>query len=65
MQEKLWDIDQLIKNYPALKKWGVRWRVRMRTIPIVKIGRRVYFDPVEIAKWVDRNKIHIQNGGEE
>jgi len=64
MSEKLWDIHQLIKNYPALKLWGVRWHIRRRTIPLVKISRRIFFDPEDISAWIEKQKIKpIQNDG--
>ena len=55
--ERLWDINQLLTNYPAFKHWGIRWKIRHRTIPLVRLGRRIYFDPVEIEKWIEMNKI--------
>ncbi len=57
MKEKLWDIDLLLENYPALKPWGVRHLIRTRRIPIVKLGRRIYFDPAEIDAWIEGNKV--------
>lgn len=65
MKEKLWDIDLLLKNYPALKPWGVRHLIRTRRIPIIKLGRRVYFDPAEIDAWINSQKIpagSVRNG---
>lgn len=56
-EEKLWDINRLTANYPVLKHWGVRWLIRTRQIPIIKIGRRVFFDPEDISAWIKRHKI--------
>ena len=56
-EEKLWDIHQLLERYPAFKHWGVRWLIRNRKIPLVRIGRRIYFDPNDIEAWKDSNKI--------
>ena len=61
MKEKLWDIDLLLKNYPALKPWGVRHLIRTRSIPIIKLRRRIYFDPAEIEAWIDSKKIPVRN----
>ena len=58
--EKLWDLHQLLENYPALKYHGVRWLVRNRRIPIVKIGKRVYFEPSSIQIWVNEHKVNAQ-----
>ena len=55
--EQLWDIHQLVENYPALKHHGVRWLIRNRKIPMVKIGKRIYFQPSAIFDWVESQKI--------
>ena len=60
MQDKLWDINMLLEHYPALKLWGVRSMIRYRTIPIVRLGRRIYFDPEEIDKWISDHKIEAK-----
>lgn len=57
MNEKLWDLNMLLENYPALKPWGVRHLIRLRRIPIIKIGRRIYFDPDDIREWIEKMKI--------
>ncbi len=63
MAEELLDVHQLTKKYPALKTWGIRWLVRNRRIPIVRIGRRIFFDPMDISNWLDSHKISPENGG--
>lgn len=55
--EKLWDIHQLVKNYPCFTHWGVRYLLRERRIPFVRIGSRLYFDPVDIADWIKEKKV--------
>jgi len=60
-KQKLWDIKQLVDNYPALRPWGIRWKIRNRDIPIVKLGRRIYFDPDDIREWINKNKIPVIN----
>jgi len=63
MQEEiLWDINKLMENCPALKHWGIRWLIRTRQIPIVKIGRRIFFDPEDISAWIEDHKIPVQKG---
>ena len=62
MRERLWDLNMLLENYPALKPWGVRWLIRKRRIPLVKLGRRIYFDPIEIETWIESQKIPAVGG---
>ncbi len=58
---KLIDKKILMELHPALNnKWTVEWLIRTRQIPIVKIGRRVYFDEVEIEKWIKERKVGEQ-----
>lgn len=61
--ERLWNITQLVKNYPALSEWGVRWLIRHRRIPIVRFNRRIFFDPEDIREWIGQHKIQPMNGG--
>jgi hypothetical protein len=49
--KKLLDIDGLETTY-GLKRWTIRLYCSQRRIPFVKIGRRVYFDPVAIDAWI-------------
>lgn len=51
------DKKGLLEMYPAFSKWGLEWLIRIRRIPIVKIGKRIYFDPQDIQKWIQENKI--------
>ena len=62
VKEKLWDISQLVKNYPAFTEHSIRWKLRFGQIPHVRIKRRIYFDPEEINRWVQENKIHEIGG---
>lgn len=57
MAETLLDVHQLLKKYPALKHWGLRWLIRNRRIPLIRIGRRIFFDPADISAWLDAHKI--------
>ena len=61
-EDKLWNLNQLLEHYPAFKEHGIRWQIRLRKIPIVRIGRRIYFDPMEINRWIEGNKIHETEG---
>lgn len=42
----------------SLKENSIRWLVRKSMIPIVKIGKRIYFDKKEIDKWLEERKIN-------
>ena len=47
-----------MERHPALNsKWTLEWLIRTRQIPIVKIGRRIYFDEIEIKKWIENHAI--------
>mgnify|MGYP002176895564 CR=1 FL=1 len=66
---KLIDSEELLRRYPALRSrkgqkrtYRLEWLVRSRRIPIVRIGRRNYFDPCDIEAWIERQKIPA--GGE-
>jgi hypothetical protein len=56
VERKLLSIDELVAQY-GLPKWTVRSYCSQRKIPFIKIGRRVYFDPLSIEKWVQE---HVQ-----
>jgi len=55
--ELLVDKNGLLNLYPVFSKWGLEWLIRNRRIPIVKIGRRIYFDPQDVQNWIDEHKI--------
>jgi len=58
--ERLWDLKQLLEHYPAFKLWGVRHLLRYRKIPSVRIGKRIYFRPERIEKWIEEHEISIE-----
>ena len=60
-QFSLIDRNQLFEKYPALgaKKYRLDWLIRSRQIPILKIGRSIYFNPNEIDKWIQENQVKI------
>ena len=65
---RLIDSHELLRLYPALagrgksKLYRLQWLVRSRKIPLIKIGRRVYFDPRDIDSWLESQKIPVQKG---
>lgn len=61
-QEKLLDFKTVCDRY-HFKPWGLRHRIRLRQIPIVKIGRSIYFDPADLEKWIQDHKIPIEEYG--
>lgn len=49
---------EVMEKHPALnKKWRIDWLIRSRQIPIVKIGRRVYFEEEALSHWIEKNSI--------
>ncbi len=63
-EAKLLDINELGKRHPALKnKYRLQWLIRTRQIPIVKIGRRIFFDEKEIQEWIENSKVPTIEGG--
>ncbi len=62
-ESKLIDRKELVSKHPALgrRRHTLNWLIRTRQIPVVPIGRRIYFDEVEIEEWVKRHRISAQN----
>ncbi len=57
-ERRLLDRKSLGELHPALaSKWRVDWLVRTRKIPVVRIGRAIFFDQVEIEAWISKNSI--------
>jgi hypothetical protein len=55
---KLIDKKELKERHPALKKgWRIDWLIRTRQIPIVKIGRRIYFEEEAVTLWIKKHMI--------
>jgi predicted DNA-binding transcriptional regulator AlpA len=50
-QKKLLDITGVEETY-GLKRWTIRTYCSQGKIPFIKIGRRVFFDPVAIDAWI-------------
>ena len=66
MESKLIDRQELIRKHPALgrKKYTLDWMIRVRQIPVIRIGRNIYFNEAEIDKWIEEHKIQINNENE-
>ncbi len=63
MERKLIDRKTLGQLHPALnKRWRVDWLIRTRKIPVIKIGRRVFFDECEILIWIKKHSIPAFEG---
>lgn len=58
MEEKLlWDFETTRRKL-CKSVQGMRWLMRIRGIDgMVRVGRRIYFDPMDVEKWIERNKI--------
>jgi len=54
--ELLWNFKQTCTKLNK-SPWGLRWLVRKRGIEIVKIGRKIYFDPESVRAFIEKNKI--------
>lgn len=65
-QTQLWSIDDLLFNFPSVfpTEGAVRYLVRNRLIPMVRFTPRgrIFFDPNEIMRWIQKNKISEQGG---
>ena len=60
-EEKLLDFKTVVERY-HFKPWGLRWRIRLRQIPFVKLGRSIYFDPDDLEAWIEKHKIQPDTG---
>ena len=62
--ELLWDFETT-RTKIGKSVQGMRWLIRQRGIDgMVRVGRRIYFDPEDIKKWIEKNKINVYKGGE-
>jgi len=60
----LWDFETCRKKIGKSIQ-GMRWLIRVRGIDgMVRVGRRIYFDPEDVRQWIEKNKIKPINGGE-
>jgi len=58
-KESLIDRNQLKELYPALggKKYRLDHLIRTRQIPIVRIGKNIFYNTREINIWIKQNQI--------
>jgi excisionase family DNA binding protein len=54
-QEGLWDIPRL-KQHTGLSESGIRRLVRRKTLPAVRIGRRILFRPSSIERFIEERE---------
>jgi hypothetical protein len=64
MEELLWDFEEARKQIRK-SVHGMRWLIRRRAIPMVRIGHRIYFQPEEIKRWIDEHSIPAQEGNKD
>jgi len=55
-EKKLLSFNDVVEQY-SFRPWGLRWRIRNRTVPFVKLGKSIYFDPNDLDAWIQENKI--------
>jgi len=56
------DKQGLLKMCPGLTRGSLEWLIRTRKIPLVKIGKRIYFSPEEIRRWIHDCKVKAIKG---
>jgi len=61
MEQLLWDFEETRKQIKR-SEHGMRWLIRQRAIPIIKIGNRIYFSPEEIKEWIKKHSIPALEG---
>ena len=57
----LWDLEQTRKKL-GKSVHSMRWLVRKRAVPLVRIQNRIYFSPSAISKWIDEHSIPAYEG---
>ena len=53
---ELMTMDQLAERLGVTRR-HVRRLVDERRVPVLRVGRFIRFDPVEIADWLNRNRV--------
>ena len=57
MEQLLWDTETTRKMI-GKSKYGMQNLIRIRGIDgMVRIGRKIYFDPIDVRIWIEKNKI--------
>lgn len=57
--ESLIDRKQLMQLYPALgaKKYRLDHLIRTRQIPLIRIGKNIFYNPQDIDSWIKENQV--------
>ena len=61
-QNRLLNFQMVCQLY-GFKPWGLRHRIRTRQIPFVKLGKSIFFDPEDLDRWIEENKIPVHREG--
>ncbi len=59
MCKRLLDFKEVVRRY-SFKPWGLRWLIRTRQIPLVRLGTgrgKIYFDLQDLEQWIESHKI--------
>lgn len=59
MQRTMINFKEAVEKY-GFKPWGLRWMVRKRLIPFVKIGRRIYFIVEKVDLWLEKHSVDVE-----
>jgi len=51
------DKKGLLKMCPGITRGSLEWLIRTRRIPLVRVGKRLYFSPEEIQEWINACKV--------
>lgn len=51
----------VLERYPSISRYALNEAIKNGYIPIVKIGKLNYFDIKDIQKYLEKNKILINN----
>lgn len=52
MSRKLVEADWVCQHY-GWQRWRVYDLVKQKILPAVRVGRRIYFDPVQLETWIE------------
>lgn len=57
---KIRDVARMLKLQP----WVIYKMVKENSIPVIRIGRNVRFDPDDIGRWIDSQKQAVADGAQ-
>lgn len=62
---RLIDRKELLERHPALgrRKHTLNWAIRNRRLPIVRVGRNIFFDEMAIDAWIREQSVKPNGGG--